>query len=75
MQKQNKQKLGFLGNDITHTRIGLRTHEFSLHVQARSYICRSLPKNLKTQKQSRNQTRYKNHVYKDRKETNTCKDR
>ena len=44
MQKQNKQKLGFLGNDITHTRIGLRTHEFSLHVQARSYICRSLPR-------------------------------
>ena len=29
-QKQNKQELGFLGNDITHTRIGLRMHEFSL---------------------------------------------
>ena len=45
MQKQNKQKLGFLGNDIMHTKIGQRTHEFSLRVQARSCVRRSLPKN------------------------------
>jgi len=40
----SKQKLGFLGNNIMHARIGLRTHEFSLHAQARSCVCRSLPK-------------------------------
>ena len=44
-QKQNKQKLGFLGNSITHARTGLRMHEFNLRVQARSYVHRSLPKN------------------------------
>ena len=37
-----KQKLGFLGNSITHARIGLPTHEFSLCAQARSCIRRSL---------------------------------
>ena len=41
--KTNK-KLGFLGNSITHVRTGLRMHEFSLHAQARSCVCRSLPK-------------------------------
>ena len=40
----NKQKLGFLGNSITHTRTGLPTHEFSLCAQARSCIRRSLSK-------------------------------
>ena len=43
-QKQNKQKLGFLGNGITHARTGLRMHEFNLRAQARSYVHRSLPK-------------------------------
>ena len=28
--EQNKQKLRFLGNSITHIRTGLHTHEFSL---------------------------------------------
>ena len=42
--KTNK-KLGFLGNSIMHVRTGLRMHEFSLHAQARSCVCRSLPKN------------------------------
>ena len=33
-QKQNKQKLGFLGDGIIHAKTGLRTHEFSLRVHA-----------------------------------------
>ena len=44
MQKQNKQKLGFLGNGITHARTGLRMHEFSLRAQARSCVRKSLPR-------------------------------
>ena len=40
IDKQNKQKLGFLGNGITHARIGLRTQN-------------PYPENLKTQKQSK----------------------
>ena len=44
VQRQNKQKLGFLGNAIMHTRTSLRTHKFSLRVQARSCVRRSLPK-------------------------------
>ena len=39
VNKTNKN-LGFLGNSITHTRTSLRTHEFSLRAQARSYIMR-----------------------------------
>ena len=44
MYRQNKQKLGFLGNGITHARTGLHMHEFSLRAQARSYVPRSLPR-------------------------------
>ena len=47
-QNKTKQKLWFLGNDITHARTGLRMHEFSLRAQARSCVHRSLhrkPKN------------------------------
>ena len=39
--KTNK-KLGFLGNGTMHARIGLRMHEFSLRVQARSCVHKSL---------------------------------
>ena len=42
----NKQKLGFLGNSITHARTGLPTHEFSLCGQARSCVHRSLSRKL-----------------------------
>ena len=51
-QKQNKQKLGFLGNDITHARTGQRTHEFSLRTSS-ACVCKldhsyadPYPKNL-----------------------------
>ena len=44
MQKQNKQKLGFLGNEIMHAITGLSTHEFSLRAQARSCVHKSLPR-------------------------------
>jgi len=44
--KTNKD-LGFLGNDITHARISLHTHEFSLRVQAKSCIRSSLPRKPK----------------------------
>ena len=44
MQRQNKQKLGFLGNGITYAKTGLRTHEFNLRAQARSYVHKYLPR-------------------------------
>ena len=44
MQKQNKQKLELLGNDIMHVRTGQRMHEFSLRAQARLCVRKSLPK-------------------------------
>ena len=44
--KQTK-KLGFLGNGITHTRIGQCAHKFSLRLQARSCVSKSLPKKPK----------------------------
>ena len=56
--KQTK-KLGFLGNGITHTRIGQCAHKFSLRLQARSCVRRSLPRKPKIEKQGRSQTRQK----------------
>ena len=44
MLKQNKQKLGFLGNGIMHARTSLRMHEFNLRVQAISCVRKSLPR-------------------------------
>ena len=41
-RNKKKKKIGFLGNGIRHAQIGLCTHEFSLHAQARSCVCRSL---------------------------------
>ena len=41
--KTNK-KLGFLGNGIMHARTGLCKHKFSLRVQSRSCVRRSLPR-------------------------------
>ena len=53
IDKQNKQKLGFLGNSITHARIGL-------HTQTEACLCKldhtytdPCLENLKTQKQIR----------------------
>ena len=43
-ETKKKQKLWFLGNDITHTRTSQHMHEFSLSVQARSCVRRSLPR-------------------------------
>ena len=37
-KNKTNQNLGLLGNGIMHARIGLRTHEFGLCAQARSYI-------------------------------------
>ena len=49
--KQTNKNLGFLGNGITHARIGLHAHyQACVHRQDYAYAS-PCPKNLETQKQ------------------------
>ena len=52
--KQTNKNLGFLGNDITHARTGLCAHNQACVCRQDYAYTTPCPKDLKTQKESRN---------------------